>query len=90
MIMFGWFKPELRKSYYFPLVYSLYITFGAFEIHVLGLLDAMSIKFALIDNSPLTCWFILPVGAILVYLTAFIYELLVKIIKKKKRAKEES
>lgn len=84
MILFGWFKPDLKRSYYFPLIFSLYIAFGAFEIFVIGILDAMSMRYPLIDNTPFTCWFILPVGTVLVYLTAFIYEFSLKLLNRKK------
>lgn len=78
MIIFRWFKPELKKCYCFLIVYSFYITFGTFEIFVLGAYNAMCIRYPLIQNTPLNCWLILPIGIVLVYLTAFIYEICVK------------
>ncbi len=88
MILFKWFKPEVKKCHYFPLVYSLYITLGAFEYFNLEIISAMSIKYPLISNTPLTCWFILLVGTILIYLVGFIYEACVKIVSKNKGNKE--
>lgn len=84
MILFNWFKPEIKRSFYFPVVYSSYIAFGAFEYFVLEIGNPMSIRYPLIDNTPFTCWFILLVGTILVYLIAFIYEFTIKLINKKK------
>lgn len=87
MIMFGWFKPELKKCYCYFIVYCFYITLGTFEINVLGAYNAMCINSPLVKNTPLNCWIIFPIGTVLVYLTAFIYEQSIKIINKKKEEK---
>lgn len=83
LFMFGWFEPDLKNWYYFPMVFTSYIVLGAFEMSVLGVGSAMSINKAIIGNGVLTCWFIWSVGSVLVFLASYLYNLM-------KRKKEPS
>lgn len=74
MIMFNWFRPSLKKWYYFPMVFCGYITIGAFALHVLKIDNAMSITAPLIEGTPINCWFILGVGTALEVIVVALYE----------------
>ncbi len=84
MVLFNWFKPDLKKWYYFPMIFTGYITIGTFALHVLGIENAMSITVSIISGTPLNCWFILGVGTALEVFVNLIYTLIVKYIQKKK------
>ncbi len=88
LVLFDVFKPSIKKSFAFPIVFSLYIVFGAFLISKMGFSDAMCIRNPLLFGTPLDCWFILVVGTILVYLAAISYEYIPNLIKKSKDKKQ--
>ena len=83
LFMFGWFEPDLKNWYYFPMVFTSYIVLGTFELSVLGVESAMSINKALVGNGILTCWFIWSVGSVFIFLASFLYDY----IKKRKTPK---
>ncbi len=85
MIMFNWFRPSIRKWYYFPLVFSCYITVGTFALHVLKIENAMSITVPLIEGTPINCWFILGVGTALEVSAVGLYEIVHHYYVKRKR-----
>lgn len=87
MLYFNWFKPEIKKSYYFPMVFCLYIVWGLFDIKILKVHDSMSINYPLLSGTCLNCWFILTIGTILVVVFNLIIELIRSI--KKKRLKNK-
>lgn len=82
MVMFNWFRPSLKKCYYFPMIFSGYITIGAFVQHVLEIDGSMLITKPLLKGTPINCWFILVVGTVCVALVALVYELVTKKLKK--------
>ncbi len=84
MILFDWFRPSLKKRYYFPMIFTGYIAVGTFALHVLDIKDAMSIATPIISGTPINCWFILGVGTALEVTVTLIYELILKYIQKKK------
>lgn len=84
MVLFDWFRPDLKKWYYFPMIFAGYITIGTFALHVLEIENAMSITVPIISGTPLNCWFILGVGTVLEIFVNIIYTLIVKYVQKKK------
>ncbi len=84
MVLFNWFRPSLKKRYYFPMIFTGYIAVGTFALHVLDIKDAMSIATPIVSGTPINCWFILGVGTALEVLVTLIYELILKYIQKKK------
>ncbi len=87
MGMFKVFRPSIKKSWGFPLVFSLYIVIGCFEIHVLKMDEAMCIIDPLLSNTPLYCWFILVGGTALVYAAAALYTYVPRLFSKQKTGK---
>ncbi len=83
MVMFKWFRPNLKKCYYFPMIFAGYITLGTFAQHVLGIDGSMLITKPILKGTPINCWFILVIGTACVALVALVYEL----IKKRSQAK---
>lgn len=84
MLMFGWFRPNIKKCYYFPMVFCGYITAGAFAQHVLEIDGSMLITEPILNGTPIDCWFILCVGSAGIALIALVYELVKKYILKKR------
>ncbi len=85
MLMFGWFRPNIKKFYYFPMIFSGYITAGAFAQHVLKIDGSMLITKPVLKGTPINCWFILCVGTICIVLVALVYELIKKKILSRKK-----
>ncbi len=83
MLSFGWFKPDFKKCYYFPMMFCVYIVLGAFEWHVFNIVDAMNLTRPLLNGTPLDIWFIWIVSSILVVLISFVYEVVTKKLKKR-------
>lgn len=86
IVLFNWFRPSLKKRYYFPMIFTGYIAVGTFALHVLDIKDAMSIATPIVSGTPINCWFILGVGTMLEVLVTLIYELILKYIQKKATA----
>ncbi len=83
MWVFGWFRPNLKKCYFFPMIFCGYITVGAFAQHVLEINGSMLITKSVLEGTPINCWFILFVGTILIALFSLVYELIKKKCEKK-------
>lgn len=79
MYMFGWFRPNLRKIYFFPMLFCVYIVVGAFEWHVLNLHVAMNFTSPLLTGTILNIWFIWVVGTAIVTCVALLYEGIIKL-----------
>jgi len=90
MVMFGWFRPNLRKIYYFPMMFCVYIVVGAFELHVLCEDEiVMNLTQPLLSGTILNVWFIWVMGSVVVTLIALVYELIAKKKKRKLVSREE-
>ena len=74
LVEFGWFRPELKNWYVFPLVFSEYIVWGLFDMKVIGVSDAMCINKSILSGTPINCWFILFVGTALVIALCLVCE----------------
>lgn len=88
MAIFGWFKPDFKTCYYFPMIYCTYIIWGLFDMTVIGVNNAMCITTPLLSGTPLYWWFVLIVGSLLVALFSFVYQFVCNNIKNKNREKE--
>lgn len=76
MLAFKWFKPQLRYCYYFPMIFSGYIAFGALMIHKCNIYGSMLVNKSLLSGTPIDCWFILVVGTALIALLSLACELI--------------
>lgn len=85
MLVFGWFKPELKKVYYFPMMFCVYIVLGAFEWHVLNTSEAMNLTKPLLSGTPFNIWFIWAVSTGIVVVVALIVELIRKALNSRKQ-----
>ena len=83
MWQFGWFKPNLKTCYYFPMMFCSYIVVGTFIIKVLKLGNSMCINGPLLSGTPLYWWFIWSVGTVLVVLFSLAFELIAKARQKR-------
>ena len=89
LLLFNWFRPNLKKCYYFPMIFSGYITIGTFAQHVLKINGSMLITKPILNGTPINCWFILTVGTALVVLASLVYSLIKKSIETKKLQKQQ-
>ncbi len=78
MLQFGWFRPNLKKCYYFPMMFCSYIVVGAFEWHVMDIKDAMNLTEPLLKGTPLNVWFVWSVASVLIFVISLVYELVTK------------
>lgn len=58
MVVLGYFKPDFKKLWYMPFGYCAIMTFGVFEMDVLGFSKAMNINDPFVESLPvLTSWY---------------------------------
>ena len=71
LVLGKWFTPSLKLWYVYPLGMSAYTLFGLFLIDPLGMTGSMNVDTPLISGTPLTWWFVLSVGTVLVVIVTF-------------------
>ncbi len=93
LIMAGYFRPNLKKYYAFPVGLCFNVCYGLFLIDALGVENvgekgfesAMNIFSPIVPNTFLTWYVVYPAAAVAVFFIAFAYE---KIALKRKLKKE--
>ncbi len=84
-IMTGYFKPTLKKWFYYPLGFSILLLFGLFELKVLNFPVAMQLDGPLVEGAVITSWYIVaPASVIAITFALFIVE---KVRQKNRNAK---
>ncbi len=74
-IITGYFKPTLKKWFYYPLGFSLMLLFGLFELKVLHFPTAMQLDEPLVSGQVITSWYIVaPASFVGILVTLFIIE----------------
>lgn len=74
-ILTKYFRPTIKKWYYYPIGFSLLLLFGLFELKVLNFPTAMQLDAPLVDGAVITSWYIVaPASCIGVILTLFIID----------------
>ncbi len=74
-IITGYFKPTLKKWFYYPLGFSLMLLFGLFELKVLHFPTAMQLDEPLVSGALITSWYIVaPASFVGILVTLFIID----------------
>lgn len=74
-IMTGYFKPTIKKCYYYPIGFTLMLLFGLFELKVLHFPTAMQLDEPLVSGALITSWYIVaPASFVGILVALFIIE----------------